>query len=49
MNNYPKTYEEFESISSNNSKLLELDFYKEGYSSLLQLLEFKTQVRILEQ
>eukprot|EP00102_Acyrthosiphon_pisum_P021033 XP_016658243.1 PREDICTED: uncharacterized protein LOC107883184 [Acyrthosiphon pisum] len=41
MNNYPKTFEEFESI--NNSKISELDFYREGYSSLLQLLEIKTQ------
>jgi len=48
MNNYPKTYEEFKSISSNNSKISELDFYKEGYSSLLQLLEIKTHVNSLE-
>lgn len=48
MKNYPKTYEEFDSMSSNNSKISELDFYRQGYSSLLQLLETKTQVSSLE-
>lgn len=44
MDKFPKTYEEYQNMNSNDG-ISELEFYKHGYSLLFDSLEAKKQVK----